>query len=94
MEQRINICQIAKNPGILTRLIIGLLQKTCNFEIKCPFKKSSNYKINAIDMRGFAAMTPFLPKNQRKEVRVIFMEGSQSTPIFSITVFMERIEVD
>lgn len=93
IDARIQLCNI-KSSGLLIRTILEVIVKSLNFEIECPLKKSSKLKVNAINLKQLAFAARTVEPNGKRKAVLLFTTGSRPVPIFSLNIYVMRVDVD
>ena len=95
VDQKVNVCNmnVKSLSGLITRPLMETIERSANFKIKCPFKKNFLYKFKSVDLKSFY-FSSLLKPNAERELTLTMMEGKKANPIFAVTFYFMKIEVD
>jgi hypothetical protein len=91
-EFQTNLCNPKGATGFFIRAFLSILETNLNFELKCPFKKASNYLLRSFELSVLAVPLRFQNGEQRKMMHLILK--TKSTLLFSLKMFYQEVVVD
>lgn len=79
------------STNLMIKLAFEVVIKALNFDFKCPLKKGSKIKVNAMEMKNFELISRVLEPNGKRKTVLLVTGGSPPVPLVSITVYYMRI---
>jgi hypothetical protein len=92
-DYNIELCNLKGSPWIV-RALIEIIMRNSAFEFKCPLKKASKLKVNGINLSNFDALARFMSLKRKQKTSLLFYTGKPPVPLFSVNMYLMRIEVD